>query len=621
MDDLRSNPAFENATIRTSSVAGPSSLPECLTSTECGSNFNCVDGKCVQMDTKGDITAASSGGTACGTTTTITPVGTVSSTTPGASFGGSGGSNGDCNTGLDGTPKNCSQGGTCGSSKGGWTLSTGVIFPPCCGGKYWRCAPAYAAQCSPCSDDDTGFDEDDIPDCNGNRVYYCTDDTGRGYLSCRPCKADDDDKTDDEVDDEEDKCAPGQRLRICKGRLTCYECDDPEDPDSDDDDDDDDDKPDVDPDDLDDERDRCEQLGKSFNICDGKPQCGPCDDWDVEPACTSFCDSYFKSNGVAASGCSGKNCSDCQECSSEVCVNDDSGPCWCKPGNDGCPFCKKCVRGGDDSGDCIKAKGVCTDNCNCFVKCPNGKIIEGSHSQDYLQSGPSCAMNCRDKLRKQCPPEEPAVDPCTASGDPCLKPCKCVTRYTSCTGSQPSCPSGYRCKLLGTWFQTDGEGNCTSSNLSGNSNYQASKAWHIRQCKVVKSKECKNCDCNCENDCPDCYKCGSNGVCQYDEACDEPCNEPCSGNCCSEGQVCVPAILWEVVDSCHDDSVTIAVPAGVELTLQHIENIEADEAICNRFHTHCNVMGSNGHRYAVHLDCQKGLRRIGPAGYSTCRSL
>ena len=57
MDDLRSNPAFENATIRTSTVIGPSSLPECLTSTECGSNFNCVDGKCVQMDTKGDITA------------------------------------------------------------------------------------------------------------------------------------------------------------------------------------------------------------------------------------------------------------------------------------------------------------------------------------------------------------------------------------------------------------------------------------------------------------------------------------------------------------------------------------------------------------------------------------
>jgi hypothetical protein len=32
--------------------------------------------------------------------------------------------------------------------------------------------------------------------------------------------------------------------------------------------------------------------------------------------------------------------------------------------------------------------------------------------------------------------------------------------------------------------------------------------------------ECKECDCNCRNDCPDCQICGTDGTCQPDPACE-----------------------------------------------------------------------------------------------------
>ena len=104
-----------------------------------------------------------------------------------------------------------------------------------------------------------------------------------------------------------------------------------------------------------------------------------------------------------------------------------------------------------------------------------------------------------------------------------------------------------------------------------------------------------------------------------DDKCDEPCEKPCSnGDCCIGNSECVPGIKYQIVDACHYQGGTFVAPAGVSISLQHITNISAAQAVCDRFHTHCYVVGSNGKTYGTHLDCQRGLKQIGPAGYNVC---
>lgn len=363
---------------------------------------------------------------------------------------------------------------------------------------------------------------------------------------------------------------------------------------------------------------RCHGAGQT-----GEPQCEPCEFEDKE--CNDFCDSWFKSHGSLApnctSGATGRplTCGDCSECFTSLCREADDGPCWCKPGNTGCPDCEECQR---PSGDCKAGVGVCNDECNCFVTCPCGTQYQGFHTQEHYATGLACPSACRaatyqkycvEGKDKSCPPQK---DPCKADpGNKCELDCYCTSQKVSCNGTH-TCPDGYRCQVTGTLNASLG-GQCEDGTDPANLWATGGKTIFLRICKMGDDPDCQECDCNCENDCPDCFTCGANGQCVYDPACDQPCDVPCNGACCGPGQKCVPAVLWQVIDACHFQGATFAAPQGVTPALVHTTDVTKEDAVCDRWHTHCAVTVQGG-QVAQHLDCQKGLKRIGPAGYNIC---
>lgn len=365
-------------------------------------------------------------------------------------------------------------------------------------------------------------------------------------------------------------------------------------------------------------------CGDPIYTCqDGRRQCEPCDDSDGRE-CNDFCDSWFRSNGSVAPGCDDDDhCGECSECFASLCrPATGRANCFCFPGNSGCPDCQECSRPG---GGCVKAKGACTIDCNCFVTCPCGSSFQGFHSQDYYDNGLACPAACRaatyqkycvDGANQSCPPQKDPMkeDP----GNKCEESCYGTSQKTPCNGTY-TCPDGHSCTVTGKLFAATGEGGaCEDGGNPTGAWSQGGITWFIRVCKLNQDDpDCEECDCNCENDCPDCHTCGPNGECVYDEACDQPCDVPCNGDCCGPGQTCVPAVLWQVIDACHFAGVTFAAPAGVTPELVHTDDITAAEAVCGRWHTHCNVV-VNGSTVATHLDCQKGLRQVGPASFSIC---
>lgn len=219
------------------------------------------------------------------------------------------------------------------------------------------------------------------------------------------------------------------------------------------------------------------------------------------------------------------------------------------------------------------------------------------------------------KKNETCPPN---IDPCAPETE-CEKDCKCTTQKTACGGTY-KCPEGKKCKVLGTLFAATGpDGSCQDGGDPTGAWSQGGITWFLRICTPDRDKpECEECDCNCENDCPDCYLCGADGECYYDEECDEVCEgEPCEGTCCGEGKTCVPGVTWAVTDPCHNASYEFVAPQGVKPELVHFVDIEKEDAVCDRFHTHCEVVVCGGF-IGLHLDCQKGLKRVGASGTKTC---
>ena len=355
--------------------------------------------------------------------------------------------------------------------------------------------------------------------------------------------------------------------------------------------------------------------------------------------CSLFCSSHYKAFGEpdTSSGCQTgdggrRDCGHCKYCPGQgaACKDDPLKPCWCLSGNSGCPGdCRECNRsGGFSDGDCQDRADQCWKRCTCTVKCPCGFTVTASTSHDYF-SGRTCMEKCREenynyycvknkpyKGKIPCPPERPK-NPCKKEKqDPCEKSCKCVNRHTDC-GKTPPCPDGKKCTSLGGYsLLIDLDGGC----LNSTSDQQGGYIHFMRECVMDNSQPgCDECDCNCENDCPDCHKCNSQGKCEYDPKCDEPCEKPCSnGACCEGNSQCVPGVRWLINDACHGNGGVVVVPAGVTLSLKQTAVIPASGAVCGRYHTHCSVVGSNGQTYGTHLDCQKGLKQLGPAGYSVC---
>lgn len=227
---------------------------------------------------------------------------------------------------------------------------------------------------------------------------------------------------------------------------------------------------------------RCCRLGSVVQCF-----CGECP--PPPQRCSKFCTSYLSANGTSAPGCTGENtCDECSFCTDlgnfagTACIpKSGSGPCWCGDGiGRSCTTCEKC----DEDGTCS------SDFANC-VPTPLPPIVE---------------------------------DEGTPEADPCAGVC---TTLTVC-GSQPDppCPPKSSCRQSGTI--TVGSQTCRL----------------FEQCnKSEVPAECGFCDCNCDNDCPSCQLCGSNGKCYPDPNCPS-CNDGviCPNSpgdeCCEPDEIC-----------------------------------------------------------------------------------
>lgn len=365
-------------------------------------------------------------------------------------------------------------------------------------------------------------------------------------------------------------------------------------------------------------------CGDPIYRCPGSqgPQCEPCGTPGQQ--CDDFCDNWYRANGTIADGCGRDSICDgpCTKCQGGKCTETSNGGCGCSGGNSGCGSCEKC-----EDNECVLDKNSCYDQCNCFVTCPCGKSFTGTFTQPHYKSGLACPSACRaalyqekcvDQADQSCPPKKGGEGSCKADpGNDCEQECECKSQKVACSASH-TCPDGYRCQVLGVIFAATGaNGQCVDGSNEGGVWRAGGKTIILRVCKMSDRSDCEECDCNCENDCPDCEKC-ENGECVYDSKCDEPCNTPCNGECCDNGEECVSSVLYRVNDNCHNQGGIIEVPAGVSLSLQVVDVIQQPDAICNRYHTHCDIVGSNGKSYGTHLDCGRGLTKIGPGKNNIC---
>ena len=357
--------------------------------------------------------------------------------------------------------------------------------------------------------------------------------------------------------------------------------------------------------------------------CFGKdcPQCEPCE--EPYKVCTQYCTFALASFGDLPTSCknqdgTSKACGECSECipiggsglyeDPNQCVpkpNDGFTPCTCFDSESACGDCQACDT---ESGDCEPQTGLCETNCNCFVTCPCGVTLQGTHSQEVYANGPGCASNCRAKTYADCAEYcPPAKDPCKADpNNKCEVACECKTYRTDCGQSPPPCPDGKTCTSQGQMFSGATEsGNC--SPISG----QLGGVYHFRkECTRSNDPECQECDCNCENDCGDCEICSASGTCVPDPECDEACDVGevrCGSDCCQEGQECMPQDCVSFTDACHGIFVEVCGPAGSSFGLAHTADIPAESAVCGRFHTHCTITVNGSPTGKQHLDCQAGL--------------
>ena len=355
------------------------------------------------------------------------------------------------------------------------------------------------------------------------------------------------------------------------------------------------------------------------------PQCEPCEPPYRE--CKDVCDWYYKANGANSSAASCQNtdgsqrhCGNCQECFSGQCQDWSSAPCWCNAVGAECPDCEECDRDENSPtyGECAATTGTCKECTNCSVVCPCGTQVNCRACYEKYRNGLAAPSQCRaDCYKKFCTDKQPLThtkqpacpeekDPCKADpGNSCEIECECITRYGPCGGERPPNPPGKRCTSQGymSTCADDGSGEMV----------------YFDRCCTMNTTDpkCDKCDCLCSNDCPDCYYCGANGECVYDEDCDRPCDEPCNGNCCGPGRTCKDAILYSTIDPCHNQPCIFAVPVGTTPELVWTEDISAEDAVCDRFHTHCHVKVNNQF-VCTHWDCQKGLVVLGPAPYKVC---
>jgi hypothetical protein len=243
---------------------------------------------------------------------------------------------------------------------------------------------------------------------------------------------------------------------------------------------------------------RYDAFGTVNCFCEPPPQIG----------CSTFCTAYGASTGTTAEGCNGLVCDECSYCdeqfvsASGICRPLQSGsPCHCK--NEPIPDCHRCDENGTvvpDSSSCQECVTIYNYECE---NCSDGETISKTCCQPLGTDGLSLTNKCQDLLEQDCQNLCPSSGPGGAPQGPCEGDCepKTLCQPGSCPDLPPNEP-GHRNTASGC-IEAGGEGcllyyDCDVSGVSST---------------------CKEPDCNCHNDCPNCQLCGANGKCSPDPSC------------------------------------------------------------------------------------------------------
>lgn len=240
---------------------------------------------------------------------------------------------------------------------------------------------------------------------------------------------------------------------------------------------------------------------------DGYPPCGPglaCINGKctkVKP-CNQFCSEYYAANGEDADGCSPEvRCDECTECAGtfegggHYCTEKENQPCHCDP--DKLEECDICNSDGSTSpGVCLECCTIQNYDCGC------GTAVTVEACRERGASGRSQCNLAQDAAAAKC------AELCEIKPDPCAGICgtKTITGDGPCpeNPTPPDADDGHTLTLRG----------CLES--------LGQHAIFYDDCDFSQAPEqCKQCDCNCHNDCKECELCNENCKCEPDPSCSE----------------------------------------------------------------------------------------------------
>ena len=182
--------------------------------------------------------------------------------------------------------------------------------------------------------------------------------------------------------------------------------------------------------------------------------------------------------------------------------------CYCG----GCPppleTCSKFCTAYQASNGVAAAGCTAENTCDECESCGSSGCVPKTSGPCWCENGScgrceACAESgtCVDDSANCVPTSpDPDPDPDPSPVDPCAGTCSTIT----VCGDQPAppCPPGSSCRTSGTI--TVGDRTCTLTEICDKNNVP---------------DECKDCDCNCNDDCPDCKICNDNGNCEPDPVC------------------------------------------------------------------------------------------------------
>ena len=208
---------------------------------------------------------------------------------------------------------------------------------------------------------------------------------------------------------------------------------------------------------------RCCSFGSASSSRPGiNCYCGEC---PPQPSCSSFCAGYEAANGVAGPGCStgntGNSCNACTYCQDGQCVDKQPGPftpCYCNGG-----------RNCGEEGECH----------HCQTE-PEEANFGGCVYKEE---------NCKDcsTLRNHI--------------------CSCGKILPPITICKPKSQGG---KNAATLVREEARRRCALLCKKDCTDYSSGNL----------PEECKDCDCNCDNDCKECEFCNAQGFCEADPQCE-----------------------------------------------------------------------------------------------------